>query len=1372
MLRKWNGVLSLVLAIAIVFTTLGSDFTSTRAYAVESEEEIGLLEEQEVQEEQVSEEFSETEETGDVVEESEETNDQTEDTVEEEVAEADSEEVTEDATEETTEEVTDEAAEEDSIEEAATEADSEEVTEEATEETTEDVSQKLVTVSYKATKGGHVSNNKETVDINDKEAKFEGTTASAWNDEYSFVDWTDSEGNQVSTEATFVPSDVEADTVFTANFVAVENISEVMPAIEASNVHEGGMVVSVKAEEGLFPAGTEVKIRAISDGEALAAAQDTLGAQITVAKGVDISFEYEGNDVQPADNRYVHVTLDLDEAIEAENISVLHDHDGNVEEISASVSKDSEGNADAVSFDSNQFSIFIVAGEGEDDQEDNRELATYNFYKKAYGEAGNEVMFSKKVKEGDVVSNPGAPTIGENQEFLGWYVYKDGVKTETSISATEDSFTVGAVKSDEVVDVYPVFSTVYFVTFFGFDGEIWRVDQVNVAEEGDEYYSFDDDAHKLEAEAGKVFRGWSTSKASENLVTKVNVKEDSLFLYACVAPAYWVRFNGNGNGADFTNPVFVEKNENLSSALSKVEKNPERPGYEFKGWSLTKGEDNEVITAEDLNTKIQNVSTVDNNKMELTLYAVWEANAESEFTVVVWYQNVNGDGYDYAYSDKVTGIKTGSIIVTYEIDGVRIYTCDSPAIRWSKKNTQKGIRGQNNEIVTGFEYNESRGSYCEIKDGKGNITDVVSPAGDTIVNVYVQRREITATFMLSTDKGWEEYAKYTRLYGQKFEGEYRWPSEYVWRENRTATHAIGTIVCFLEGFIENETLYANNEEGYTYKAYHYKQDVNGNYNLDDPSNVSEITAGGWNFSNKYAAFNVVKYFDGEELTNTNVDEWADCHDFRDKEGKGISHIDGMKHKNLYVLHERQKFDLTLKVIDPVKGNITESSVKEIPYEKVLSTDTRVGADGQNLTAPEKAGYVFGWYKSPEGQEGTEFDFDMQMPDGGVVVYGVYKPSKFTVTLHSEGGEYQNQLTPEYGVEVNGEIAQFSVRSDELVERSNLISGVKKNGYGLVEWFYEDGTKFDYNKLLDSDVDLYAHWREASVVKIVYKAQEEMGAFADGSAEFVTEFDYSKKTDAVIAAPPVAKEGFVFVGYNVVGYGKDRFYPNDTFAINAEVLEANTETRTIDGKEYQCIVVNALFKDITGEGGEDEITTIIYDPNNGDEGQSQVVEKADLEVNEKVKSKGAIFKKAGYTQVSWNTQPDGSGLTVPLSKEFIAADNTERTKNSKVNVLYAIYKKDSTPKPVPEVTPTPDPVIPVTPSTDDSSSEVPTAATEALIPVVLGAKRDQTDSLPAVLGARRAATEDTTRNASRVVAIILAAAAAATLLLTGKKKDED
>ncbi|MBQ6414814.1 MAG: hypothetical protein IJJ65_01030, partial [Butyrivibrio sp.] len=443
MLRKWNRFLAILLALALVTTTFNSDFASARVYA-EGEEIEESVEEQEESsgeddsEDEGSEEDNSEEEShedgdegsGDD-EQGEEQNEEPEtpDPIDEneEVAEATAEiaieepkeEPKEGPKEEEKETAPTEAATESSTllepipEEAAVEASSLASVEEEEEEKEEN----LVTVKYYVTEGGSISRDEETVDLNDEEAKFEGSTATADSEEYEFKGWKDSDGTIVTTEETIVPKDIEEDTSFTAVFekkVKEEKVKEEkkddMPAKDFTG-SDGGMDVFVSADEGVFPKGTTMKVKAISDAEALDAAKDALGDGAKSAKGVDITFyDKDGNEIEPADSKSVRVSISLSKELEGESFSVVHkDDEGNAEEIAPASS-------DGAEFDADSFSVYVLAG-----VEDGNEKAVATYVFKVYNvETGNwDVVSEQRVKDGEKLNNPGIPNLTKNQVFEG-----------------------------------------------------------------------------------------------------------------------------------------------------------------------------------------------------------------------------------------------------------------------------------------------------------------------------------------------------------------------------------------------------------------------------------------------------------------------------------------------------------------------------------------------------------------------------------------------------------------------------------------------------------------------------------------------------------------------------------------------------------------------------------------------------------------------------------------------------------------------------------------------------------------------------------------------------------------------------------------
>lgn len=76
-----------------------------------------------------------------------------------------------------------------------------------------------IQITYEAGKGGTVSQGSEMINASDTNTEIKGSTAAA-DEGYSFISWTDENGNMVSDSKTFVPQTVTESTVYTANFAA------------------------------------------------------------------------------------------------------------------------------------------------------------------------------------------------------------------------------------------------------------------------------------------------------------------------------------------------------------------------------------------------------------------------------------------------------------------------------------------------------------------------------------------------------------------------------------------------------------------------------------------------------------------------------------------------------------------------------------------------------------------------------------------------------------------------------------------------------------------------------------------------------------------------------------------------------------------------------------------------------------------------------------------------------------------------------------------------------------------------------------------------------------------------------------------------
>ncbi|MDY3341911.1 MAG: InlB B-repeat-containing protein, partial [Lachnospiraceae bacterium] len=146
--------------------------------------------------------------------------------------------------------------------------------------------------------------------------------------------------------------DVTTVAVETESESETESETEVAkPAFDFSGT-EDGVTATIKADEGVFPAGTKVDLKALTDAdrEMIAAAA---GANPEDVIGLDITFTYEGKEIQPEGN--VSVSFAAAEIATAEVDTVYHIDNGAVEEVTASQEGESLG------FTSDSFSPFGIS---------------------------------------------------------------------------------------------------------------------------------------------------------------------------------------------------------------------------------------------------------------------------------------------------------------------------------------------------------------------------------------------------------------------------------------------------------------------------------------------------------------------------------------------------------------------------------------------------------------------------------------------------------------------------------------------------------------------------------------------------------------------------------------------------------------------------------------------------------------------------------------------------------------------------------------------------------------------------------------------------------------------------------------------------
>ena len=118
----------------------------------------------------------------------------------------------------------------------------------------------------------------------------------------------------------------------------------------------GGVSVSVEADEGAFPTGTEMTVREVGEDEILDSVSDVVGGEIVRVHAVDITFtDLDGNEIEPAIP--IRVTMSAAAVEEAEPVIVHVDGEGEAEIIA----HDEEASeAEEIVFDAEAFSVYAI----------------------------------------------------------------------------------------------------------------------------------------------------------------------------------------------------------------------------------------------------------------------------------------------------------------------------------------------------------------------------------------------------------------------------------------------------------------------------------------------------------------------------------------------------------------------------------------------------------------------------------------------------------------------------------------------------------------------------------------------------------------------------------------------------------------------------------------------------------------------------------------------------------------------------------------------------------------------------------------------------------------------------------------------------
>lgn len=1027
-----------------------------------------------------------------------------------------------------------------------------------------------------------------------------------------------------------------------------------------------GMTVKIAAPEGALPEGTTAEIKAASAALAAKKIEKAAGDTVKVIKAVEITFRNkDGKEIEP--EKKVSVSFAYSEFGDIESPGVYHiDDNGQAEKLARGEVK---ANDNRVSITVKDFSIYAVTGE-----EVGARL-TINFY------SGDTLLDTMYVKAEDtldpsgnsdsnlsnILYDPGIGTVASEQVFKGWarnekdYTVDSEARTIEKIREEADNWNG---TEDETWNMYAMIFNVYHVAF---------LDEKNVTIKGDTViynagdtsvsYLINTDYTPINEDAN--FDGWSIGESSELTVTGPDNDPEPPFKYgktvtlsgpsgasvaftASAPTGQWLSFQENGHGASYTPPQFIKTGENTVEP-----EDPTRLGYEFKGWY-----EDEECTSE----KFEFGETISSRT---TLYAKWTPVPEAAYTVIIWQQNVDGNGYDFETSIQLDG-KTNTAVDTITANG-------------SGNERYASINGEDKRY-TGF--------HLDRYDTEVNI----SPEGTSVVNVFYNRNVITINFYTFTDGSWDIYTTMSGLYGSTLaDNKYTWPTEYNWYDQGSSNGGVGgTRLTFLDAFLpteESTTLkyYAQeipSGESRTITFYKQNADKQG-YSV--ANTVSAAGSGGFYISDKYAGYQAYEY-------SVDGGAWTPAGEKRGGYYNGGNTVSFSS--TLEIRFNRLHYNILF--YDGAYFNGDGVTVEEDGSGKLREVDgISYGFNISEYNSYEpsgRAGYMFdGWYIDDACTQSYTFN---SMPQGGLAVYAKWVNIQYRVFLHPNVPSDDTSLA--WGQ--TSQQTSFRVDYGEKISGGHTIVG-NRNEYELIGWYTDEActksfnfdayalnettvtTPYDKTKSTELDkygeptedvnkdeerswitkeLDLYAKWRNviegADGIKVHYDAGDGTDAPVDSTTY------YLDNAEAMAGAASTPKdESTKFMRWIIQAWDEkaeeyidtDRYvYPGDTFEVlKKDAKRVVTEWADEDQTKIKSATYTVQLRAEYDVRSHEMPTHITWHANNGTGLKIEDPEaEGGLKINQEVAIRDAdTFSYDGYEFAGWARYESGKAPTSPTDR---------------------------------------------------------------------------------------------------------------------------
>ena len=607
------------------------------------------------------------------------------------------------------------------------------------------------------------------------------------------------------------------------------------------------------------------------------------------------------------------------------------------------------------------------------------------------------------------------------------------------------------------------------------------------------------------------------------------------------------RFTWNTDGGSY-----VEPSDILYDASITLPKEPTKLGYTFKGWDNCPA----TMPAEDT-----------------TVTAKWEINTRAAYRIIYWQESLETPGtYEMAKN------KNGEADIVAGTDVV----------------------GKN--ISYSVEKNRYEGFEPAVEKNKGDIQ--VTADGLAVKNIYYNRKTYTIKFYVSqrrdyfgnpTDWKADNNLEISARYGEDVSDQ--WNDEKHSKKKWATTSSGGTYYTNFSNMpAKNLSMYGFKKQEGSDIVY-YIETIDGkikeyqSYNISYSHLTSEDAQpiDGFSFDMN-DSLNYGWYKDGGNYVKNKSS-------FKDKvTGKSRNGAFLYYSRNSYALH----FENCTGVADAsIKFEANVSGYK--PLDKDVQPPANVDRD-----------YIFaGWYTSPACEEGTEFNWQIEMPSHTITLYAKWKAPTYTVTFNPNGGTVtESTLTVTKGHTLG-----------------DTLPTPIKEGDEFLGWYTDESFthKFVKESQIVKNQTLYAKWKSSDIITYYIVAKD-----VDGKELWRSEAQSIEKgKNASVNAQPI-----------------DDYYPQElskSVIINNDKQEIVFIYKPLENWTYTIRYVDESGKEIgTAESvtTTDNMKTVVYKVFEGYQLTSPaVVQAIKGQTTEIVFTYAA--PEATYTVEHWLQNPDGT-----------------------------------------------------------------------------------------------------------------------------------